>query len=116
MLKGIGDILGKQVRFEYHARPYIYDVVWKDVEGLPPSHVFEVQDRGSVNGAFAKLQHAKDIWKPRLFLVVTGEKDRNKISQLLQPYWQGAFHRLAKHILVEFGGGRGPAQGFCSTW
>ena len=32
--------------------------------------------------------------------MVTGEKDRTKDKQLLDPYRKGAFHKLAKHILV----------------
>jgi putative lipoic acid-binding regulatory protein len=86
---------------EYPAPPYVYDVVWKEVEGLPrPCHVFEVQDKGSVDGALAKLQHARDIWKPRLFLVVTGEKDRKKVDLLLKPFLDGTFHGISRDTTV----------------
>jgi hypothetical protein len=86
-IREIGYILGKYAKEEYPASPYVYDVVWKEVEGLPrPCHVFEVQDKGAVDGALAKLQHARDIWKPKLFLVVTGEKDRKKVDILLKPF------------------------------
>jgi hypothetical protein len=100
-IKEIGEILGKYPAVEFHAAPYVYDVVWKDAEGLPrPSHVFEVQDKGSVDLALAKLQHARDMWRPKLFLVVTGESDRNKVDLLLRPYLQGAFHGISKDTRV----------------
>jgi len=100
-LKEIGGILGKFAKEEYPAQPYIYDVVWKEVEGLPrPCHVFEVQDKGSVDGALAKLQHARDMWKSKLFLVVTGEKDRSKIDMLLKPFLDGTFHGISKDTVV----------------
>jgi hypothetical protein len=100
-IREIGEILGKYPAVEFHAAPYVYDVVWKDAEGLPrPSHVFEVQDKGSVDLALAKLQHARDMWRPKLFLVVTGESDRNKINLLLRPYLQGAFHGISKDTKV----------------
>ena len=42
-IEEIGTILGKYAKAEYPAPPYVYDVVWKEVEGLPrPCHVFEV--------------------------------------------------------------------------
>ena len=100
-IKEIGYILGKYAKEEYPASPYVYDVVWKEVEGLPrPCHVFEVQDKGAVDGALAKLQHARDIWKPKLFLVVTGEKDRKKVNTLLKPFLDGTFHGISKDTIV----------------
>jgi len=93
--------LGKQTRTEYSGPPYVYDVVWKEIEALPPSHVFEIQDKGNVNGALSKLQHARDVWgRPELFLVITGERDRAKVDLLLKPHWQGAFHRISRQTLV----------------
>ena len=100
-VKEIGETLGKYPAAEFHAAPYVYDVVWKDAEGLPrPSHVFEVQDKGSVDLALAKLQHARDMWRPKLFLIVTGESDRNKIDLLLRPYLQGTFHGISRDTKV----------------
>ncbi|MCI2425831.1 winged helix-turn-helix domain-containing protein [Candidatus Acetothermia bacterium] len=96
-IRELGEILGRYAKEEYPAPPYIYDVIWKDVEGMPrASHVFEVQDKGLVSVALAKLQHAHDIWKSRLFLVVTGEKDRVKVGSLLEPFLEGTFHRIRK--------------------
>lgn len=100
-IREIGSILGKYAKEEYPAPPYVYDVVWKEVEGLPrPCHVFEVQDKGAVDGALAKLQHARDIWRPRLFLVVTGEKDRRKVDLLLKPFLDGTFHGISRDTTV----------------
>jgi hypothetical protein len=100
-IRELGEILGRYAKEEYPAPPYIYDVVWKEIEGLPrASHVFEVQDKGLVNEALSKLQHAHDIWKARLFLVVTGEKDRAKVRSLLEPFLQGTFHRIHKDTVV----------------
>jgi hypothetical protein len=99
-IKEIGEILGRYAKEEYAARPYVYDVIWKDIEGLPrPSHVFEVQDKGAVDSALAKLQHARDIWRPNLFLVVTGEKDRRKINMLLEPFFEGLFVHSVETLL-----------------
>ena len=100
-VRQIGSMLGKYAKEKYPASPYIYDVIWKEVEGLPrPCHVFEVQDKGSVDSALAKLQHARDMWKPKMFLIVTGEKDRKKIEALLQPFMQGTFHGIRKDTIV----------------
>jgi len=99
-IREIGEILGKQCRMEFSAAHYLYDVVWMEVDGLPPSHVFEVQDKGSLTGALAKLQHARDIWRSKLFLVATEERDRAKVDLLLKPYLQGTFHRIARETSI----------------
>jgi hypothetical protein len=100
-IKEIGEILGRYAKEEYTAKPYVYDVIWKDDEGLPrPSHVFEVQDKGAVDAALAKLQHARDMWRPRLFLVVTGEKDKRKIDMLLGPFLEGTFHAIRRYTSI----------------
>ena len=101
-LKEIGEILGKHCELEFRERPYVYDVVWSDSQGLPPSHVFEVQDKGQINGALSKLQHALG-WFPcqeRLFIVVTGERDRRKVEALLRPFLAGTFHKISRHTTV----------------
>lgn len=71
---------------------------------LPPneiigvSHAFEVQDRGNLNDALVKLQHAYDRWKPYLFLIITGERDWKRAERLLNLSLIGAFHRLRNKI------------------
>jgi hypothetical protein len=94
-LEEIGRILGKYARRELKDGPYSYDVVWKDAEWLPRvTHVFEVQDKGNILEALVRLKHAYDNWGARLFLVVTGERDRTRVERLLIPYFSGAFHEI----------------------
>jgi len=100
-LSEIGSLLGKHAQTEYREIPHIYDVVWKESERLPrASHVFEVQDRGNLIGALAKLQHARDVWGAKLFLLVTGEGDRRRVEQHVYPLLNGTFHGLSPHLTV----------------
>jgi hypothetical protein len=99
-IKDIGESFGKIARTEFSEPPYQYDVVWKEFEALPPSHVFEIQAKGNLNGALSKLQHANDMWRSKLFLVVSDERDKAKADMLLRPYWQGTFHRIGRHTMV----------------
>lgn len=100
-LEEIGKILAKYVEKEYHEAPYTYDVIWKDVQWLPRiTHAFEVQDKGNLIEALAKLKHAHDSWGSNLFLVVTGEKDRRKLDQVLEPHFRGTFHEIASVTTV----------------
>jgi len=101
LLRQLGDIIGHHPEVEFRATPYIYDVVWKAFpQASRPGFVFEVQDRGNLIEALAKLQHAKDTWGSRLFLIVTGEHDRRRIEQLVAPLLTGTFHRLARDLVV----------------
>jgi len=94
-IQEIGKILGKYAKKEYHEAPYTYDVIWKDMEWLRRvTHAFEIQDKGNLIEALAKLKHAHDNWGSRLFLIVTEEKDRRKSEQLLEPHFMGTFHEI----------------------
>jgi hypothetical protein len=100
-LEEIGAILGKYSRREYRQDIYRYDVVWKDSERLPrATHAFEVQHRGNVVEALGKLKHAYDIWHSYLFVVITGERDRARIEQLLRPYFTGMFHEIGGYVKI----------------
>ena len=81
---------------------YRYDVVWSEVESLPPLKVFEVQRRGYLDIALNRLQHAYDVWRCQLFLVITEEKDRKRAEKLIGSYLRGAFHRIRRvlHIIM----------------
>lgn len=58
-IEEIGHILGKYARREYPDEPYKYDVIWKEAESFPRiTHVFEVQDKGNVVEALARLKHS----------------------------------------------------------
>ena len=101
LLRQVGDILGYYPEIEFHEPPYIYDVVWKTFPQAPrPNFVFEVQDKGNLIEALAKLQHAKDTWGSRLFLTVTGDRDRKRIEKLVAPLLTGTFHRLARDLVL----------------
>ena len=101
MLAEVGSILGYQSETEYPEPPYRYDVVWKEYQGVVRANaVFEVQDKGNLIEALAKLQHAKDTWGSRLFLVVTGERDQQRVHQLVGPLLSGTFHRLQPYLTV----------------
>ncbi len=94
-LQEIGHILGKFCVSEYPEGPYQYDVVWKEDQNLArASHVFEIQHHGNLADALLKLKHAHDVWRSRLFLVVTGEKDRRRVDQILGPLFSGVFHEI----------------------
>jgi len=94
-------LLGFHAETEYPESPYRYDVVWKEYAGAArPETVFEVQDRGNLIEALAKLQHARDIWGCHLFLVVTGERDQKKVQQLTGAYLSGTFHRLSPYLTI----------------
>lgn len=100
-LAEVGNILGKFTKLEYRQDMYRFDVVWKDSEMLPrATHCFEVQDKGNLVEALAKLKHAYDIWRAELFLVVTNEEDKTKASQLLTPYFSGVFHEIGAMTIL----------------
>jgi hypothetical protein len=84
-------MLGKYAEEEYQR----YDVVWKE-SGLSPrlSHVFEVQVKGKVEQALAKLKHAYDTQRSKPFLVISDERDVRRARQFLQPYLSGSFHEI----------------------
>jgi len=101
LLRQVGDILGYYPEVEFHESPYVYDVVWKTFPQAPrPGFVFEVQDKGNLIEALAKLQHAKDTWGSRLFLTVTGDRDLKRIDKLVAPMLTGTFHRLARDLVL----------------
>ena len=101
LLRQVGDILGYYPQMEVHESPYVYDVVWKTFpQAQRPSFVFEVQDKGNLIEALAKLQHARDTWGSRLFLTVTGDRDRRRIDKLVAPLLSGTFHRLARDLVI----------------
>jgi len=100
-LAEVARLLGFNAETEYSESPYRYDVVWKDFPGAARCEAaFEVQDKGNLIEALAKLQHARDTWGSRLFLVVTGERDQRKVEQLAGIYLAGTFHRLAPYLTV----------------
>jgi len=97
----IGVLLGHHSSVEYKLDPYKCDVVWKRDQWQPsPGNVFEVQHHGSLEAALLKLKHAHDVCKPRLCLVVTGERDEKKVRQLVGPLFSGVFHEIRDETLI----------------
>lgn len=80
MIVEIGEILGfyAVVEFEF------YDVVWRaNRDSQRISHVFEVQSKGNIDSAFAKLKRAFDAQRSQPFLILSSERDTNRAAQSL---------------------------------
>jgi Mrr N-terminal domain len=80
MLVNIGKILGfyAQTEFQY------YDVVWRETsKSQRLSHVFEVQSKGNIDSAFAKLKRAHDAQRSKIFLILASERDTNRAHKSL---------------------------------
>lgn len=93
MLVDIARVLGHHAQTEYD----YYDVVWRAEESSPRlSHVFEVQRRGSIDGALAKLKRAYDAQRTKPFLVVASERDTNRAQRQLSLARTGPFHEIGR--------------------
>ena len=80
MLLKIGKILGFDTEMEIE----FYDVVWRESEKSPRfSHIFEVQSKGNIDSAFAKLKRAYHNQRTKPFLVVSSEKDLKRAKKSL---------------------------------
>ncbi|HEX8070984.1 MAG TPA: hypothetical protein VF546_13595 [Pyrinomonadaceae bacterium] len=93
MLVEIGAALGyhAEVEFDY------YDVVWRaDAASRRLSHIFEVQRKGNVDAALAKLKRAYDAQRSKPFLVVASERDTNRAQTQLSAARAGAFHEIGR--------------------
>jgi hypothetical protein len=80
MLVKIGEILGffAETEFQY------YDVVWRETTNHQRlSHVFEVQSKGNIDSAFAKLKRAHDSQRSKIFLILDNERDANRAQRSL---------------------------------
>jgi hypothetical protein len=93
MLVEVARVLGRfaQAEFDY------YDVVWRDAADSPRiSHIFEVQRKGNVDAALAKLKRAYDAQRSRPFLVVASERDTNRAERQLSLARTGPFHEIGR--------------------
>jgi hypothetical protein len=80
MIVVIGEILGfyGETEFQY------YDVVWREkTNNQRLSHVFEVQSKGNIDSAFAKLKRAHDAQRSKIFLILDSERDANRAQKSL---------------------------------
>lgn len=97
MLLDIGRVLGyhAQSEFEY------YDVVWRADEASPRlSHVFEVQHKGNIDAALAKLKRAYEAQRSKPFLIVTSERDTNRARRSMSLARTGAFHEIGSATVI----------------
>jgi len=93
MLCKVGETLGyfSQKEFEF------YDVIWRESEkSLRISHVFEVQSKGNIDSAFAKLKRAFDAQRSKPFLILASERDSNRAVKSLNQ----EFRELEKVITI----------------
>jgi hypothetical protein len=80
MLARIGQSLNyfTELEFEY------YDVVWREKSNSQRlSHVFEVQSKGNLDSALAKLKRAFDSQRTIPFLIVASDRDTRRALQSL---------------------------------
>ena len=97
MIIEIGGVLGyyAESEFEY------YDVVWREGRESPRiSHVFEVQHKGNVDAALAKLKRAYEAQRSRPFLVVASERDTNRAEMQMSVARTGAFHEIGRAATI----------------
>ncbi|HEV2799217.1 MAG TPA: hypothetical protein VGW12_01905 [Pyrinomonadaceae bacterium] len=93
MLCEIGRALGHHAEREFD----YYDVVWRAGETSPRlSHIFEVQRKGNVDAALAKLKRAYESQRSKPFLVVASERDTNRANLQLSLARTGAFHEIGR--------------------
>ena len=93
MLLDIGHALGYHAESEFD----YYDVVWRaNAQSQRLSHIFEVQRKGNVDAALAKLKRAYDAQRSRPFLVVASERDTNRAEMQLSLARTGAFHEIGR--------------------
>ncbi len=93
MLLDIGRTLGyyAEKEFEY------YDVVWRASEKSPRlSYIFEVQRKGNVDAALAKLKRAYESQRSKPFLIVASERDTNRAHSQMSQARTGAFHEIGR--------------------
>ena len=58
------------------------------------SHVFEVQHKGNIDAALAKLKRAYEAQRSKPFLIITSERDTNRAQKSMSLARTGAFHEI----------------------
>lgn len=80
MLLEIGQILGFYAEMEFE----FYDVIWRETsKSQRLSHVFEVQSKGNLDSAFAKLKRAYETQRSKPFLILSSESDTKRAHKSL---------------------------------
>ena len=77
----IGETLGYFAQREFE----FFDVIWRETQTSKRiSHVFEVQSKGNIDSAFAKLKRAFDAQRSKPFLIIDSERDTNRAHKSLE--------------------------------
>ncbi len=85
MLVEIGECLGVYAKTEFE----FYDVIWRETPNSQRlSHIFEVQSKGNIDSAFAKLKRAYNAQRSKPFLVLSSERDLNRARKSLSREFQ----------------------------
>jgi hypothetical protein len=94
MLLDIGRVLGYHAESEFE----YYDVVWRASGKTSPrlSHVFEVQHKGNIDAALAKLKRAYEAQRSKPFLIITSERDTNRAQKSMSLARTGPFHEIGR--------------------
>lgn len=93
MLIEIGEILGFYAEMEFE----FYDVVWREVpRATRLSHVFEVQSKGNIDSAFAKLKRAFEAQRSKIFLILSNEKDLKRAGKSITREFQD----IENHLII----------------
>jgi hypothetical protein len=93
----IGRVLGYYAESEFD----YYDVVWRESETSPRlSHVFEVQHKGNIDAAMAKLKRAYEAQRSKPFLIVASERDTNRANKNMSQARTGAFHEIGRATVI----------------
>lgn len=91
MLAAIGRALGYFAELEFER----IDVVWRANRSSPRvSHAFEVQRKGNIDAALAKLKQAYEKQRSKPFLVVINETDTTRARRQMSTQRGGAFHEI----------------------
>ncbi len=76
----IGQSLGFYAEMEFE----FYDVIWRETQKSQRlSHVFEVQSKGNIDSAFAKLKRAYQAQRSKPFLILSTESDTRRALKSL---------------------------------
>jgi hypothetical protein len=96
-LLDIGRVLGYHAESEFD----YYDVVWRASASSPRlSHVFEVQHKGNIDAAMAKLKRAYEAQRSKPFLIVASERDTNRANKNMSQARTGAFHEIGRATVI----------------
>lgn len=76
--------IGYSLGFYAEAEFEFYDVIWRETpKSQRISHVFEVQSKGNIDSAFAKLKRAYQAQRSKPFLILSTESDTRRALKSL---------------------------------